>query len=68
MHIPYIDNSGYRKWSKYTLFHRIGGPATETSSGYKIYYQKGIPHHINVPAVYWSNGRVEYWENGKRIF
>lgn len=46
------------------IFHRENGPAFESASGTKAYYQNDKLHRLDGPAVIFSNGDEEYWVDG----
>jgi hypothetical protein len=44
--------------------HRLGGPATQGTSGYKAWWQYGKRHRDDGPAIVSQDGTVEYWIHG----
>jgi len=69
---PYISvnrvgTKRYYKDNKFTVLHRLDGPAVEHTDGSKFWYKDGELHRIDGPAVIYANG-VNYWVvDGKEL-
>ena len=56
----------YKFWRKNDQYHRLGGlPAVEYDNGSKLYYENGLSHRINGPAIEHISGYKEYCLFGK---
>jgi hypothetical protein len=47
-------------------FHRLDGPAIESSDDYKKWFKNGLLHREDGPAVEYD-GRKQYWYNNELI-
>lgn len=57
--------SGIITYTKDGQYHRLDGPALE-SSYTKNWYQNGKMHRLDGPAVEMANGDKHWYQNGKR--
>ena len=62
---PYISinrvgTKRYYKDNKFTVLHRLDGPAVEYTDGSKFWYKDGEQHRLDGPAVIYANG-ASYW-------
>ena len=63
-----VDMRGTRwYYNAANQLHREGGPAIEHKSGANGWYQNGLRHRTDGPAIIWANGKMERWINGVRL-
>lgn len=72
-----VDECGNKSWHRwqgkkthkrrrYTLLHRLDGPAIESFDGSKFWYVNGKLHREGGPAVEQSNGSKMWFVDGKQ--
>jgi hypothetical protein len=45
-------------------YHRLDGPAVESSNGGKEWWQNGKLHRLDGPAIEYANGGKSWYQNG----
>ena len=45
-------------------YHRLDGPAVESSNGGKEWWEYGKLHRLNGPAIEYANGGKSWYQNG----
>ena len=62
-----VDEYGTIRWrNEDGQFHRLDGPAVESTNGDKFWHKNGRLHCLDGPAIEWSNGnKLWYIEDVK---
>jgi hypothetical protein len=57
--------NGTKIWYKEGKYHRLDGPAFESSDKYKVWYKEGKEHREDGPAIEYPDGTKIWYKEGK---